>query len=257
LGNYFYTSHTGGIYRITCRDSLVLTSSPSRHRTRTTKETFEGRHVPCTLTRDSHFPRMGVLPAHRSRDRGRMTIHGVQCIRRTRNAHDHVTTMLRHRRLARSARTLRLAWARPSAFTSLRAHRSGASNAAGTAVAAYGCLRRTRCPGPASRREKGLPPRSALRASLGGTRPRSALRASLGRLKRSRAGSGSVRQAASGAQTQPGPASRREEEGPTSLRAPRVARTPPRLITSLRAPRVARNARPHERSALVAPCVGR
>ena len=177
MGNYFYTSHTGGIYRITCRDSLVLTSSPSRHRTRTTKETFEGRHVPCTLTRDSHFPRMGVLPAHRSRDRGRMTIHGVQCIRRTRNAHDHVTTMLRHRRLARSARTLRLAWARPSAFTSLRAHRSGASNAAGTAVAAYGCLRRTRCPGPASRREKGLPPRSALRASLGGTRPRSALRA--------------------------------------------------------------------------------
>ena len=49
------------------RDSLVLTSLPSRHRTRTTKETFEDRHVPCTLTRDSHFPRMGdafLLTAH-------------------------------------------------------------------------------------------------------------------------------------------------------------------------------------------------
>ena len=209
------------------------------------------------------------------------------------------------------ARALCALLGRAPLLTSLRARRSGASNAAGPAVAAYGRKPAAHTqPGPASRREAGPTslraprvartpsPRSALRASLGrfkrsrassgsvygrkpvrsqgrerGARqdptslraprvartpsPRSALRASLGRFKRSRAGSGSVRQAASGAQTQPGPGSRREEEGPTSLRAPRVARTPPPLITSLRAPRVARNARPHERSALVAPCVGR
>ena len=81
------------------------------------------------------------------------------------------------------------------------AHRSNASNAAGPAVAAYGCLRRTR----SQVRHRGArispPPRSALRAPRVARRhsPRSALRASLGRLKRSRAGSGSVRQEACGA----------------------------------------------------------
>ena len=355
----------GGIYRISTCDAIlwVLTSSPSRHRTRTTKEAFEDRHVPCTLTRDSHFPRMGVLPAHRSRDRGRMTIHGVQCIRRTRHAHVHALAWAPRSERARSApclgaplcspRSARVAralqtqpgqqWQRTAGslrrtrsqgrhrgarqappHSALRAslghphlaprsaRRSGASNAAGPAVAAYtaGSLCAARA-GIAARGR--TPPRSARRAALGhphraprsarragasnaagpavaaygrqpaahrrsqgrerGARqdptslraprvartpsPRSALRASLGRFKRSRAGSGSVRQAASGAQTQPGPGSRREEEGPTSLRAPRVARTPPPIITSLRAPRGARNARPHARSALVAPCVGR
>ena len=218
------------------RDSLVLTSSPSRHRTRTTKEAFEDRHVPCTLTRDSHFPRMGVLPAHRSRDRGRMTIHGVQCIRRTRHAHVHAPAWAPRSERARSApclgaplcspRSARVAralqtqpgqqWQRTAGslrrtrsqgrhrgarqappHSALRAslghphlaprsaRRSGASNAAGPAVAAYGrqpaAHRRSQGRDRGARRK--APPRSALRASLGRplrSSPRSALRASLG-----------------------------------------------------------------------------
>ena len=62
----------------------------------------------------------------------------------------------------------------------------------------------------------------ALCALLGRAPLLTSLRASLERFKRSRACSGSVRMPA--AHTQPGPASRRENKPPTSLRAPRVAR---------------------------------
>ena len=171
---------------------------------------------------------MGVLPAHRSRDRGRMTIHGVQCIRRTRHAHVHAPAWAPRSERARSApclgaplcspRSARVAralqtqpgqqWQRTAGslrrtrsqgrhrgarqappHSALRAslghphlaprsaRRSGASNAAGPAVAAYtaGSLCAARA-GIAARGR--TPPRSALRASLGHPHlaPRSARR---------------------------------------------------------------------------------
>ena len=166
------------------RDSLVLTSSPSRHRTRTTKEAFEDRHVPCTLTRDSHFPRMGVLPAHRSRDRGRMTIHGVQCIRRTRHAHVHAPAWAPRSERARSAPCLGAPLCSPRSARVARALQTQPGQQ-------WQRIRQEACaqPGPGTRREAGphLAPRSARRSDARFGSPRSALRASLGRLKRSRA----------------------------------------------------------------------
>ena len=125
------------------RDSLVLTSSPSRHRTRTTKEAFEDRHVPCTLTRDSHFPRMGVLPAHRSRDRGRMTIHGVQCIRRTRHAHVHALAWAPRSERARSAPCL------GAPLCSPRSARVARTNETQPGRASRGSVRQEACGAPA------------------------------------------------------------------------------------------------------------
>ena len=162
------------------RDSLVLTSSPSRHRTRTTKEAFEDRHVPCTLTRDSHFPRMGVLPAHRSRDRGRMTIHGVQCIRRTRHAHVHAPAWAPRSERARSAPCLGAPLCSPR---SARVARALQTQPGQQWQRTAGSLRRTRSQGRHRGARRKAPPRSALRASLGRplrSSPRSALRASLG-----------------------------------------------------------------------------
>ena len=177
------------------RDSLVLTSSPSRHRTRTTKEAFEDRHVPCTLTRDSHFPRMGVLPAHRSRDRGRMTIHGVQCIRRTRHAHVHAPAWAPRSERARSAP----------------------------------CLGAPLCS-----------PRSARVARALQTQPGQQWQRTAGSLRRTDAARAGI--ATRGGRPHLAPRSARRSDAPSAHH---------------RAPRVARNARPHERSALVAPCVGR
>ena len=239
-------SHSGGIYRIsgklgiTCRDSLVLT-------------------VAVLTYASASFGRAAILAASArlTRDRSPLT-------RQTQRAHDHTRVSGNTTRAqpcsgigaSLGARALCALLGRAPLLTSLRASlgRFKRSRASSGSVRQEASGAQTQ-PGPASRREEGPTSLRAPRVARTPS-PRSALRASLGRFKRSRASSGSVRQEASGAQTQPGPALRREE-GPTSLRAPRVARTPPPLITSLRAPRVARNARPHERSALVAPCVGR
>ena len=213
------------------RFSGVLTSSPSRHRTRTTKEAFEDRHVPCTLTRDSHFPRMGVLPAHRSRDRGRMTIHGVQCIRRTRHAHVHAPAWAPRSERARSAPCLGAPLCSPR---SARVARALQTQPGQQWQRTAGSLRRTRSQGRHRGARQALTSLCAPRVARTPS-PRSALRASLGRFKRSRASRGSVRQEACGAH---------------AARAGIAARGSPHL-----APRSAR--RLGASNVLVAPCVGR
>ena len=101
-----------------------------------------------------------MSPAHRSRDRGRMTIHEYPG---TRHVHKHVPAKAPRSERAHSAPCLGAPLCSPRST-----HRSDASNAAGPAVAAYRTLHTQ--PGPASLRHRGArqaPPRSALRASLG------------------------------------------------------------------------------------------
>ena len=125
-------------------------------------------------------------------------------------AHDHTRSTMYPENTTRArpcsgigaslgARALCALLGRAPLLTSLRARRSDASNAAGPAVEAYGRKPAAHTqPGPASRREAGPTSLRAPRVARTPS-PRSALRASLGRLKRSRAGSGSVRQEACGA----------------------------------------------------------
>ena len=120
--------------------------------------------------------------------------------------------MFRHRRLARSARALRLAWERPSAHLAPRVARTLQTKPGLQWQRTAGSLRRTRSQG----RHRGARKPS----------PRSALRASLGRFKRSRASSGSVYGRKPAAHRRSQGRHRGARQGPTSLRAPRVARTP-------------------------------
>ena len=141
--------------------------------------------------------------------------------------------MLRHGRLARSARALRLAWARPSAHLAPRASlgRMKRSRASRGSVRQEACGAHAARAGIAARGRPHLTPRSARRSdtltSLRAPRVARALQTQPGQQWQR------IRQEAC---AQPGRASRREA-GPHL--APRSARRSDTL-TSLRAPRVAR-----------------
>ena len=109
------------------------------------------------------FPKDGRrLPAHRSRDRGRMTIHGVQCIRRTRHAHVHAPAWAPRSERARSAPCLGAPLCSPR---SARVARALQTQPGQQWQRTAGSLRRTRSQGR-HRGARKASPRSALRASL-------------------------------------------------------------------------------------------